>query len=198
MTPLCALAAKYGTDKGLSGQNYIGHNYTPVYYELFKDRIALVKRVFEVGIERGCSVRMWEEFFPNAQIFGFDRNPNILINVGRIESFLGNQDNIAELRAAGVASMGTKGFDFIIDDGAHDSKTQLSTALTLLPCLAPEGVYAIEDVKRSKAGPPFNNDQDNIMGRLPTGYISSLVRTGDNSRDGLILICHNNVPRRLG
>lgn len=193
MTPLCALAIKYGTDKGPAG-----HDYTRIYYSLFKDRIGTVERVFEVGIERGCSVRMWEEFFQNAQIFGFDRNPNIIFNAGRIKSFLGNQDNLAELRGAGVAAMGAKGIDLIVDDGAHDSKHQLSTALTLLPCLAREGVYVIEDVKRSKIGPPFDNDQDDIMGRLPTGYDRKLVRTGDQSRDGLILICHNDVPGRLG
>lgn len=43
MTPLCELAKKYGTDKCSDV-----HNYTPVYYELLKDKN--FKKVLELGI----------------------------------------------------------------------------------------------------------------------------------------------------
>ena len=67
LTQLCELAIKHGTDK------YKKHHYTETYYAILKDRV--VKRLFEIGVAKGNSLTMWEEFFPEARIFGFDRYP---------------------------------------------------------------------------------------------------------------------------
>ena len=66
MNKLDKLAEKYKTDK------YGKHHYTKVYYDLFKDRQRSVKKVIEMGIAEGASLRMWRDFFPNAQIYGAD------------------------------------------------------------------------------------------------------------------------------
>ncbi len=145
-TSLCEIAKKWGTDK-------VGHHeYTRFYYELTKDRNA--SKVLEIGIghpgcmwpayRTGASLFMWEEWFPNAQIYAFDIEPSILINRGRIRSVLCDQSNAESLRRA-VSQTGG-GFDLIVDDGSHIAEHQIVSAQVLAPYLSEYGVYVIEDV----------------------------------------------------
>ncbi len=183
MTPLCELAHKHGTDK------FGKHNYTSTYYEAFKDRTDRVKRVLEIGIAKGRSLRMWEEFFPNASIYGFDRNPICAVNTGRIKSIIGDQKDIPVLKAAAkVATAGREKLDVIIDDGNHHWSLQLSTAEALLPFLADDGIYVIEDVmERIRKGVRVD-DPKFIRNRLPPGYATDVIRTGENVDDVLLFI----------
>jgi hypothetical protein len=150
MTELCELALKYGTDK------WGAHSYTPHYDSFFKDRRNAVKKVLEIGLgnpdcppfpdkvyKPGSSHRMWEEYFPNAEIYGLDVEVKLLVNQGRIHSFYCDQANEASLRAA-MLLIG-KDFDLIVDDGSHVPLDQVLTAKLFVPLLAPNGVYVIED-----------------------------------------------------
>jgi len=152
MTPLCDLAKKHQTDKGGWHLMYGGchsdtcHNYTPTYYEMFRGREDKVKRVIEVGINAGSSLRMWEEFFPNAEIYGLDINQRCLFDAGRIKCFFADQGSPESLKAAVQKIGGTPLFDLIIDDGSHEYTHQLVTANTLLPFVQTNGYYVIEDI----------------------------------------------------
>src|ERR1035437_10277184 len=149
MTILCELAKKYRTDK-LSK-----HNYTPIYFDMLKDRRESTKRVLEIGIGNedyaagglaiGASLRMWEEFFPNAEIIGFDFDPKSMVNEGRILSVQCDQGSESSLKEA-IAIVGEGTFDLIVDDGSHMPDHQMLTAQMLLPLLSPDGFYVIEDV----------------------------------------------------
>jgi trans-aconitate methyltransferase len=157
MTPLCEIALKYGTDKC----GY--HNYTPVYYDLLKDK--KVKRVLEVGIAAGCSLRMWRDFFPGADIFGFDIDPDTFITEERIKCFPCDQNRASSLQTAAMNAGGN--FDLIIEDGSHVPIHQIVSAWTLLTFLAPGGIYVIEDVGAydKNARNPYH-----IIDLLPSGY----------------------------
>ena len=152
MTPLCELAKKHRTDKGGGHLTYgahtteICHNYTPSYYGLFKGREDKVKRVLEIGVNAGCSQRMWEEFYPNAEIIGLDIDRNYLFNEGRIHCFYADQNNPESLRDA-LAAAGPGLFDLIIDDGSHIPEHQRASLPVLLPHLAPGGFYVVEDLE---------------------------------------------------
>lgn len=152
ITPLCELADKYETDKGGLSTRYGGgdgdtaHNYTPAYYDMFKDRVDDVKMVLEIGVNAGGSLRMWEEFFPNARIYGLDIRPEVLFASPRIGCLLADQGSPASLRAA-MAQIGTDPkFDLIIDDGSHEFEHQRVSMLTLLPYLSDTGYYVVEDL----------------------------------------------------
>jgi hypothetical protein len=154
LTPLCDLAIKYRTDK----VGVFMHHYTPVYHQLFKDKRDTVSKVLEIGIgydnkagmehiqnyKGGASLRMWEEYFYNAIIFGADINVTGFINSGRIRSFYVDQSNQASLINLSK-EVGTD-FDIIIDDGSHKPDHYILTAKTLLFSLKKDGVYIIEDV----------------------------------------------------
>ena len=140
-TELCKLAVHYMTDKAPR----TGHAYTPFYHDLLKDRRS-AKKVLEIGIDLGRSLFMWRDYFPDATIYGLDWDASRLINEGRIQSYLCNQGDVWQLESA-VTWAGSN-FDLILDDGSHDPVHQVLTALILVPILAPNGIYIIEDMMR--------------------------------------------------
>lgn len=174
MTPLCELARHYGTDKGgwhtIPGQ--FCHEYTPVYHAIFGHRRDDIYRVLEVGVHYGRSLRMWQTYFPRAHIVGFDIHTPHLFTDGRIHCHWADQGDPDSLRAA-VAEAGGGGFDLIIDDGSHDPTHQAVTASTLLPYLAPGGVYVIEDFN-----PPCQHERVTSRVSVPAGINLEIVPTG--------------------
>lgn len=176
MTPLCDLARKYGTDKGGWHQTHgqFCHEYTPIYHLLFGHRRDEVYRVLEVGVHYGRSLRMWEEYFPNATICGIDNHEPHLFNDGRIRCLWADQSDNDTLRgAARLLAAGGWDFNLIIDDGSHDPRHQAATATALLPWLAPGGIYVIEDFF-----PPCRYEQVTREVILPPDVHLTMVPTG--------------------
>jgi 8-demethyl-8-alpha-L-rhamnosyltetracenomycin-C 2'-O-methyltransferase len=152
---LKALAIRYGCDKWHS------HSYVDKYESLFQNHRETVRRVLEIGIGyyelmrdfvphyvHGASLKMWRDYFPNAQIIGVDIRPDTLIDEERIQSYALDQSNVLELREFANTSRLYEPFDIIIDDGSHDPFHQVLTTSTLFRTLRrPYGVYIIEDVR---------------------------------------------------
>ncbi len=153
------LAIKFSSDK------YWWHSYIGKYEELFAG--LEVKRLLEIGIGykdlmqpflpegveyvHGSSLRMFEEYFPEAQIFACDIREDTLINEGRIHSVTCDQSDFRSLQNMQI-QFGPEPFDVIIDDGSHIPEHQWFTAGHLLPRLAPGGIYIVEDVWNNSDG----------------------------------------------
>lgn len=144
MTELCRLAEKYGTDKCLK----LNHSYTPYYFKLFSPIRNDVKTLVELGIGRnkhsrgvasGASLRMWRDFFPNAQIYGIDIVPKTIFAEERIRTFCCDGTDAEGMRKIldGIGDI-----DIFIDDGSHLWEHQNKTAEIVLPI---KGIYIIED-----------------------------------------------------
>jgi hypothetical protein len=152
-TPLCKLAFKYGTDKCPQ----IFHTYTPVYYELLKDLNP--KKVLELGIGTsytmrhvtgylpGASLRMWRDFFPNAHVYGVDISEEAMFEEDRITTFLMDTRSEKDMKRL-IETIGSD-IDLVVDDGPHDSTSQIATARMLLPLLD-KAIYIVEDVKSAR------------------------------------------------
>ncbi len=157
---LTELAIKYNSDK------YFSHSYVPFYESLFAGRN--VKRLLEIGIGfkalmqpfvspdaeyvHGSSLRMWEEYFPEAEIFACDIREETLINEGRIRSVVCDQSSGASLAGMIVQfcapnGLPVVGFDAILDDGSHRATDQMLTFDCLYPRLNEGGIYIVEDVQ---------------------------------------------------
>lgn len=147
LTPLCELAKKFGTDKGgwhlIAGETC--HNYCPTYHRLLGDRRETIKAVLEIGVNYGGSLRMWEEYFPNARVVGLDSNAGCLFNEGRISCFAADQGSGESLEAA-LNLAAIPQYDLIVDDGSHEPNHQIFSANALQHRLAPNGLYIIEDI----------------------------------------------------
>jgi len=157
MTLLCEIAYKYGTDKCPK----VYHSYTPFYYELLKDKQQTIKKVLELGIgyqdnirhvskeyQKGASLYMWRDFFPNAQIYGADINSNTLFKDERIETFLCDERKPIHLKKL-IERTGSD-IDLFIDDGSHLRSNQIRTCKTLMPLFQKDVIYIIEDSKRTE------------------------------------------------
>ncbi len=120
------------------------HNYLPHYWKHFRDIRHQVTKVLEIGIQSDRSIKMWEEFFPNAEIYGIDIEPDCLAFAGnRRKIFIGNQ--IDETFLNNVLKEAGGAFDIIIDDGSHRVYHQLKSFNILFPKLKSHGIYVIED-----------------------------------------------------
>ncbi len=185
MTPLCAIAERYGTDK------YNHHNYTPVYHHLFGQRRRSVTSVLEIGVQWGRSHRMWQDYFPLAMIYGIDVIQKRCLNEGRIASYCADQSDPQSI--VRVARTIGKQFDLIVDDGSHKYQHQVSSMRSLLPYLNDDGVYVIEDII-SVPG-VHSDDPHNVFSQIPSGYHGRLLRTLPisspfSNSDVMILIVH--------
>ena len=103
---------KYDTDKTLT--------YSQAYEESFTPMRDEVKLVFEVGVNRGGSVRAWKEYFPNALIVGIDIGSHTYFEDpdNRIKIEIGNGTS-KEFMENLVRKYGRP--DIVIDDGSHMS-----------------------------------------------------------------------------
>lgn len=186
-TLLCELAYKYGTDKC----SRIGHHYTPVYYDLLKDKRNEFKKVFEIGIgdgermshekipphyQKGASLKMWRDFFPNAHIYGVDIIPNCIFQDERITTFLVDATDSSQMLKI-IQEIGSD-IDLVIDDGDHSLNSQLQTFGILMPLLTKKNViYVIEDVRF----PDF-------IKKTLSEYDCQILRLSKRRQDTLVII----------
>jgi hypothetical protein len=131
------LSLKFGTDKVTQhGYNYFYPKHLEV---LRKDKFNML----EIGYATGNSCRMWEEYFPHANVFAMDIDVE-----GKFDNhivFKGDQSNIEDLQRV-ANKLGTT--RLIIDDGSHHPIHQIETFNFLFKnLLEPGGVYIIEDVE---------------------------------------------------
>lgn len=133
------LGLRYRTDKASSGHNYL--DFYQRFLAEFREREI---RLLEIGVGDGASLRMWRDFFPLAQIIGFDNNDGTLKYAGeRITVVLGDQGNVDDLsRLANRYAP----FDVIVDDGGHAPVQQITSLRTLFSSVAVPGYYILEDV----------------------------------------------------
>jgi len=137
------IAVKHGTDK-----SSLHHNYTKVYDSLLSGIRHLPIKLLEIGVEDGHSVKMWEEYFPNGEIYGVDVTETCSqYATDRIKIFIGNQCD-GEFLESIVADAGGS-FDIIIDDGGHWMHQQIGTLKILWPYVKRKGLYVIEDLMTS-------------------------------------------------
>lgn len=153
---LFELVKKYGTDKSLSG-------YTNTYQSIFSPIKEKVTSVLEIGLgtlnpeipssfagnanifehyKQGGSLRVWKDFFENAQVYGIDIAKDCMFEEDRIKTFLFDSSHkdycdfyLKDLK-----------FDIIIDDGNHDPQYQIKTLNNLFRRLKDGGFYVIEDL----------------------------------------------------
>ncbi len=139
MTTLDELALKYGTDK-----SSLGHNYCPLYE---KHLPKTVKKLIEIGVWHGDSIRMFKEWYNDQgeffamDVFGGEVIPEpSLINLG-ITPFKGSQSDISFLKRI------PHQFDVLVEDGSHHSDEQVITFRHMFKNnIADGGVYCLEDV----------------------------------------------------
>ena len=110
------LAFMYGTDKGSEG-----HNYVPFYEQHLPKS---PKKILEIGVKSGASIKMWLKYFPEALVHGMDLFKEFPepFQDDRVKWWKGHQADYYLLE-----QLSREDFDIIIDDGSHASRDQMIT-----------------------------------------------------------------------
>jgi hypothetical protein len=147
VSELHRLALKHGTDKQNDVHTYKNMSYCDIYEKYLEKKRFDVKKVIEIGILNGSSLRMWKEYFPNAIIYGIDINPYCKrFEEDRIKCFIGSQNDKDFLNSV-KEEVGE--YDFLIDDGSHITRHQITSFDILYENCKPDGLYIIEDLRCS-------------------------------------------------
>jgi SAM-dependent methyltransferase len=153
------------SDKGHENINASWHNYTTFYYSIFNEISEKPLRVFELGLgtnnvnlpsnmgrdgRPGASLYGWQEFFPNAQIFGADIDRDILFSSDRIKTFYCDQTSPEAIKSMWDEPELQSNFDIIIEDGLHTFNANVCFFENSIHKLNPGGYFIIEDILRSE------------------------------------------------
>ncbi len=122
---------KYDTDKN-------DHGYAKYYAQHLPES---VNKILEIGVHKSESIKMWHEVYPEARIFGIDLfSEHEPITENWFTAFRGNQADSKLLD--NVRLFGP--FDFVVDDGSHNSRHQLMTFYGLVGSTK---LYVVEDLQ---------------------------------------------------
>jgi GR25 family glycosyltransferase involved in LPS biosynthesis/SAM-dependent methyltransferase len=122
------------------------HSYIDVYENLFKNKQLTTKNLLEIGIERGGSLKLWNNYFVNAKIYGLDINepPEIL---SRYERIITKKFDAYSLDSLNYFIDKNIKFDIIIDDGPHTLESMIFVVEKYTKLLNIDGILIIEDVQ---------------------------------------------------
>jgi capsular polysaccharide biosynthesis protein len=141
-----------GTDKSSAL-----HDYLAVYDATFAHLRDKPIQLVEIGVHKGSSLRMWEEYFPRARLFGIDISPDCQqYTTERATVLIGDQSKPQFLDQLARKLWPT----ILIDDGSHVWRHQIETLQTLLPMVRPGGFFVVEDIHTS-----FGEDYAKVYGR---------------------------------
>jgi hypothetical protein len=163
------LGLKHGTDKST-----IKHNYLDAYEELLAPYHGVADLgLLEIGVRRGASLRMWQDFFPNARMVGIDLLKSCRQFVDdRTSIELGDQSDKDFLDSVVARHQ----LDIIIDDGSHIWSHQIDSFRWLFPHLRAGGIYICEDMHTSRAdwvdrfGRSYSDTAATYFGRLAAEF----------------------------
>lgn len=143
------LFTKYGSDKNTH------HAYGPFYQNLFSDPLQ-VRLVMEIGIASGAGLLAYHEFYENAHVVGFDKEPCHRLEVGsedanifpltprpdRLEIHQGDM----RVREDLVRAANHRQFDLVVEDALHQIRENLTCLLWMWRFVKPGGYYVIEEM----------------------------------------------------
>ena len=159
------------TDKGPQDHNYV-ELYERFLLQWKNDPI----KIFEIGIEKGGSLLMWQDYFPKATIYAVDIDDKSAMDTPRIKTIVGDQAKRDQLRRAIDFSGGD--IDILLDDGGHSMEQQQVSLGFLFKYVRPGGYYILEDIHTSIPalwqGYGVEPDGKNTTLHMIEGYMNSV------------------------
>jgi trans-aconitate methyltransferase len=140
MGKLNEIGLKYNADKSSRF-----HHYLDFYQKHLPDR-DFKGRLLEIGVMDGLSMKMWREYYPDAEIVGIDIKDMSMFH--NTDWQVPESVKLLTLDGTKAKDMRPLGkFDIILDDGSHYMKDQqASFELLYYSQLTDDGVYILEDL----------------------------------------------------
>ena len=96
----------------------------------------------------GASLRMWRDYFPNAEIIGLYIDAGAIFSEERITCYQcdqTSQDSVSDFVNMAKLTLGS--VDIILDDGLHETHAGISFFENMIDYVRAGGFFIIEDVK---------------------------------------------------
>ena len=127
------------------------HSYLPLYQNLLIKKKESAKNVLEIGIDKGGSIKLWSDFFLNANVYGLD-----IINIQNVWEGINNKEKIIlhtsidaynnDFFITHFLNKNIK-FDFMLDDGPHTLESMKQFIKLYSQIMTDDGILIIEDVQ---------------------------------------------------
>jgi hypothetical protein len=127
------------------------HSYLPLYQALLINKKETAKNVLEVGICEGGSIKLWNDFFTNATVYGLD-----IMHINNVWSDIKNKNKIIlhtstdaydnNFFTNNFLNKDIK-FDFMLDDGPHTLESMKNFINLYSQIMTDDGILIIEDVQ---------------------------------------------------
>jgi hypothetical protein len=151
------------------------HSYLPLYQKLLIGKKETAKNVLEIGICGGGSIKLWNDFFPNATIYGLD-----IMNINNVCTSI--KDNEKIILHTSIDAYNNSFFtneflnknikcDLILDDGPHTLESMKHFISLYSQIMTDDGILIIEDVQ--------SFDWIEILKNQVPQHLKSFIKTYD-------------------
>ena len=159
-----------------------------VYENIFKTFKNSKISILEIGIRTGASLKLWSEYFLEAEIWGIDISDD-----GVVPEFINNSRIKIKYTDAYsdefILNLGLN-FDIIIDDGPHSLNSQIFAVQNFTKMLNPGGFLFIEDII---VGKPYVDKIISKIDKLEKFEVKVFdLRKLTGVNDSIIVAIHRN------
>jgi hypothetical protein len=137
-------------DNFITDKNTV-HSYLPLYQKLLIGKKETALNVLEIGICNGGSIKLWNDFFSNATIYGLD-----IMNIDNVSSSI--KDNEKIILHTSIDAYNNSFFtneflnknikcDLILDDGPHTLESMKQFIRLYSQIMTEDGILIIEDIQ---------------------------------------------------
>jgi hypothetical protein len=114
--------------------------------------------ILEIGVQRGHSIRMWQDYFMNSNVYGIDVTLDNVIYDGLKNVYVCDATSEDQINSTFL----DKKFDYVLDDGSHLIDHQIKSFDLLWPRIKSGGKYFIEDVNGDEATKAITSHLDKL------------------------------------
>lgn len=202
---LCELGKKWDTDKSsqLEGSDRKhSHPYTVFYNSLFESRRQDNLSVAEIGILDGGSLLMWDEYFPNSKIYGFEYYDFLIDNFkshyNRDRVILSHMDvTNKDSIVSGFQNTNVE-YDIIIEDSTHEFEDQIRVIENVHRFLKPGGILIIEDIFKHHDENKYIERLKHVLHHFQSYYFVSMDHnnrySGNWNNDKVLVFVKHGEP----
>jgi hypothetical protein len=139
MSELREIYKKYASRSGGGDKGNL-HDYLGTYEKHMTKREDI--DFVEIGVYRGDSLMMWNEYFSNSRVSGIDVRLDLITYPELTNAFLCDAREPDQVNTL----FGNTKFDYVLDDGSHYWQHQIQSFDIFYPKLKQGGKYFIEDI----------------------------------------------------